>query len=222
MNSLQKILELMPATTFELADFVSALSGSLIASAVAFALYTATYGRYNIGAGVQRMFILGGPSITALLLAVQFSLPLSLGLLGALSIVRFRAPIKDPAEMGFLLLLIAGAIGCATFNYWLVVVLYGIASLALLVERFSRIRSEPGRSSVIISAEDATGGEIESAVSAFVLGRLKDADLQTVSTLGGRTQLHYQFNRSKAFDWGQFKRELDSAVSPTKTELHVS
>ena len=142
MNSLQQILELMPATTFELADFVSALSGSLIASAVAFALYTATYGRYNIGAGVQRMFILGGPSITALLLAVQFSLPLSLGLLGALSIVRFRAPIKDPAEMGFLLLLIAGAIGCATFNYGLVVVLYGIASVSLLVEKFSRIRSE--------------------------------------------------------------------------------
>ena len=102
------------------------------------------------------------------------------------------------------------------------VVLYGIASVSLLVEKFSRIRSEQGRSSVIISAEDATGGGIESAVSAFVLGRLKDADLQTVSTLGGRTQLHYQFNRSKAFDWGQFKRELDSAVSPTKTELHVS
>ena len=40
MNSLQQILELAPATTLELADFISALSGSLIASAVAFALYT--------------------------------------------------------------------------------------------------------------------------------------------------------------------------------------
>jgi len=79
MNSLQQILELTPATRLDLADFLSALSGSLIAAAIAFALYTATYGRYNIGAGVQRMFLLGGPSITALLLAIQFLLPLSLG-----------------------------------------------------------------------------------------------------------------------------------------------
>jgi hypothetical protein len=222
MNSLQQILELSPASKLELADFLSALSGSLIASAIAFALYTATYGRQNIGAGVQRMFLLGGPSITALLLAIQFSLPLSLGLLGALSIVRFRAPIKGPAEMGFLLLLIAGAIGCATFNYWLVVVLYGIACVVLLLQRLSRFQTESGRSSLIISAEDPAVGEKELAVSTFVAERLNNADLMAMSTLGGRTQLHYQFNRLKGFDWGHFKRDLDEIVGPAKAELHVS
>ncbi len=36
-----------------------------------------------------------GLSITAIFICIQFSLPLSLGLLGALSIVRFRTPVKE-------------------------------------------------------------------------------------------------------------------------------
>ena len=221
MNSLQKILELSPSVQLELMDFLSALSASLLASAIAFALYMATYGRHNIGAGVQRMFLLGGPSITALLLAVQFSLPLSLGLLGALSIVRFRAPVKDPAEIGFLLLLIAGAIGCATFNYWLVVILYLIATIVLFGQRFIERIPEHGRSSLIISADNPKVSEKESAISDFVTQHFRDARLETVSTFGGRAQFHYHFNRPKKFDWGQFKQDLDMIIGPASTELHV-
>ena len=221
MNSLQKLLELSPATSLQLADFLSALTGSLLASVIAFALYTATYGRRNIGAGVQRMFLLGGPSITALLIAVQFSLPLSLGLLGALSIVRFRTPVKDPEEIGFVLLLIAGAIGCATFNYWLVVVLYTIAAIVLLLQRLTDRLPEYGRSSLIISADDPGVSEKEAAISTFVSARFRDARLETVSTFGGRAQFHYQFKRPGKFDWGLFKQELDDIVSPATTEMHV-
>ncbi|NTV32517.1 MAG: hypothetical protein HGA50_04415, partial [Deltaproteobacteria bacterium] len=42
----------------------------------------------HIGAGVHRMFLIGGPAITVLFLALQTSIPLSLGLLGALSELR--------------------------------------------------------------------------------------------------------------------------------------
>jgi len=65
-------------------------------------MYQIFYGSRYIGAGVHRIFIIGGPVITALFLVIQSSIPLSLGLLGALSFVRFRTPVKDPAEIGFL------------------------------------------------------------------------------------------------------------------------
>jgi hypothetical protein len=83
---------------------------SLIAAIAIYFTYQVFYGSRYIGAGVHRTFILGGPSITALFLAIQTSIPLSLGLLGALSFVRFRTPVKDPAEIGFLLLLIATSV----------------------------------------------------------------------------------------------------------------
>jgi hypothetical protein len=43
---------------------------------------------------------------------VQSSIALSLGLVGALSIVRFRAAIKDPEELIYLFLVIAIGLGC--------------------------------------------------------------------------------------------------------------
>jgi len=42
---------------------------------------------------------------------VKSSLALSLGLVGALSIVRFRTPIKEPEELGYLFLAIAVGLG---------------------------------------------------------------------------------------------------------------
>ena len=43
---------------------------------------------------------------------VKSSLALSLGLVGALSIVRFRAAIKEPEELVYLFLIIAIGLGC--------------------------------------------------------------------------------------------------------------
>ena len=50
--------------------------------------------------------------VTILVISVvKSSLALSLGLVGALSIVRFRTPIKDPEELGFLFFSIAIGLG---------------------------------------------------------------------------------------------------------------
>jgi|SaaInlStandDraft_4_1057021.scaffolds.fasta_scaffold37611_3 uncharacterized membrane protein YhiD involved in acid resistance len=42
---------------------------------------------------------------------VKFSIALSLGLVGALSIVRFRTPIKEPEELAYLFISIAAGLG---------------------------------------------------------------------------------------------------------------
>jgi uncharacterized membrane protein YhiD involved in acid resistance len=48
---------------------------------------------------------------TLVIAIVKSSLALSLGLVGALSIVRFRTPIKEPEELAYLFLSIAGGLG---------------------------------------------------------------------------------------------------------------
>ena len=65
------------------------------------------YGRRATGSEIHRAFPLIAIAVTAIFICIQFSLPLSLGLLGALSIVRFRTPIKEPEEIGFLMVVIA-------------------------------------------------------------------------------------------------------------------
>ncbi len=71
-------------------EAIIALAFSVVFSLVVYFMYQLFYGTRHIGAGVHRMFLLGGPAITVLFLGIQTSIPLSLGLLGALSFVRFR------------------------------------------------------------------------------------------------------------------------------------
>src|SRR3954467_10482293 len=59
-----------------------------------------------------RNFIVLAITTMFIISVVKSSLALSLGLVGALSIVRFRAAIKEPEELTYLFLTIAIGLGC--------------------------------------------------------------------------------------------------------------
>ena len=58
-----------------------------------------------------RVFLLLAPTMVLIITIIKGSLALSLGLVGALSIVRFRTPIKEPAELLYLFVMIAVGLG---------------------------------------------------------------------------------------------------------------
>ena len=61
---------------------------------------------------------------------------LSLGLVGALSIVRFRAAIKDPEELVYLFLVIATGLGCGAGQ--IKITLIGILASLLIIIIYSK------------------------------------------------------------------------------------
>ncbi|MFC1646348.1 DUF4956 domain-containing protein [Candidatus Omnitrophota bacterium] len=73
------------------------------------------YIKYGHALSNRRIFANNFPIIAAttflVITVVKSSLALSLGLVGALSIVRFRAPIKEPEELAYLFLTIAIGLG---------------------------------------------------------------------------------------------------------------
>lgn len=208
----------MPLSTV---DISVALGFALVCSIVAVLMYNYFYGSENVGAGVQRSFLLMGPAITALFLGIQFSLPLSLGLLGALSIIRFRTPVKDPAEIGFVMLLIAAAIGSATFNFLLVGILFLIAFLSLMGLRLARRRSGGGRSSLIVTLDSPDYANLEGKLTSFLASTLRGVRLESISTLADTTSLHYRFNKRAGFEWGVFTDELSKVAAPAKVSVFI-
>ena len=76
---------------------------------------------------------------TLIITVVKSSLALSLGLVGALSIVRFRAAIKEPEEIAYLFLCIAIGLGLGA-NYTLVTVtgFFIILALTIVMNLFSK------------------------------------------------------------------------------------
>ena len=70
---------------------------------------------------------------------VKSSLALSLGLVGALSIIRFRAAIKEPEELAYLFLAIAIGLGFGANQAAVTIVAFIIISMILIIaKKFSK------------------------------------------------------------------------------------
>ena len=206
----------------EINQIIVGLGFSLVASIIVYLLYQMFYGSRHIGAGVHRTFIIGGPAITALFLGIQVSIPLSLGLLGALSFVRFRTPVKDPAEIGFLLLLIASSIGAATNNFLATAVLFLIVFIALAIHWLTRNRiSLFGRGQLMISVDQPSYVTLEAKLSAFLKERLPGPRLMTMSVMEDRVSLNYQYRRRTDFDWAAFTKDLNQLAGAAKVEVFI-
>ena len=88
---------------------------------------------------------------------VKSSLALSLGLVGALSIVRFRTPIKEPEELAYLFMAIAMGLGLGA-NQTLPTV---VASLVILgvMAGIGRYSKDVGASNIFLSIDWRNEGE---------------------------------------------------------------
>jgi len=207
---------------FNLLETMMAIGFSLIASIAVYLMYHLFYGSRNIGAGVDRAFIVGGPAITALFLGIQSSIPLSLGLLGALSFVRFRTPVKDPAEIGFLLLLIATSIGAATRNYVITIILFLVVFLSLCLQWLIRNHfSFRARTNLMISVDKTAFGDVERKLTRFLQDRLDNLTLKTMSVLDDRVSIHYQYSAMSDLDKTALIMEVSSLSEPGKIEVFL-
>ena len=203
-------------------EAVTASGFSLIAAIVVYLMYQVFYGSRNIGAGVHRTFIIGGPAITALFLGIKVSIPLSLGLLGALSFVRFRTPVKDPAEIGFLLLLIASSIGAATSNYLVTGILFALVFVSLGIQRLTQNRFTLfSQGPLMISVDQSSFETLEARLTEFLKKRLSGLKLVTMSVLEDRISLHYQYRRRSGFDWAAFTKDLNQLAGEAKVEVFI-
>ena len=97
-------------TAFSAIDTVIALSLAFVVGLFIFLIYKKTFNgvMYSSGFGVS---LLAMTLITTLIiLAISSNVVLSLGMVGALSIVRFRAAVKDPMDIAYLFWAIAAGI----------------------------------------------------------------------------------------------------------------
>ena len=117
----------------------------------------------------SKNFIILGITTTLVITIVKSSLALSLGLVGALSIVRFRAAIKEPEELVYLFLIIATGLGCGAGQ--LKITLIGILFAILIIIIFSlywkkkKIADEEILNSSIIFNKRISDKEIDEVIN---------------------------------------------------------
>jgi uncharacterized membrane protein YhiD involved in acid resistance len=136
------------------AFFVDNLSGfspkaipGFIFSFIVCAILTFILGKFYVRYGnalsnrkaFARNFIVLAITTMFIISVVKSSLALSLGLVGALSIVRFRSAIKEPEELTYLFLTIAIGLGCgAGLTILTIVAFIGFISVIWFISRYQK------------------------------------------------------------------------------------
>ena len=119
-------------------------------------------GKHHIGVVIPILSII----VFLIIMVVKSSLALSLGLVGALSIVRFRTPIKEPEELVYLFLAIAVGLGYAA-GHTLLTTSVSIAILGIIYFWLSnRSVGKNGEYTLVINWKDnaVSFGQISDAL----------------------------------------------------------
>ena len=100
-------------------EFTIIIFSSFIYSLLIKELYKLYFVNESTNFSLQNSLPMIAASVSTIFWLLQYSLPLSLGVLGALSFVRYRVPIKKSEDIAFILLIIAVGLSNAVLNLWI-------------------------------------------------------------------------------------------------------
>lgn len=168
-------------------DMVLTLTLSFAIGLFIFFIYKKCYAgvMYSASFGIT---LIAMSMITALLiLAVTSNVVLSLGMVGALSIVRFRTAIKEPSDIAFLFWSIAAGIVLAAGFIPLAVL--GSLFIGIVMYIFSNKRGSDTPYILVVHAEDS---EAERLAYNYVEMKTKKIRLKSKSVMPGAVELNYE------------------------------
>ncbi|MBO4399434.1 MAG: DUF4956 domain-containing protein [Lachnospiraceae bacterium] len=159
-------------TEFSIVDTVIGMAFSLVIGLFVFLIYKKTFSGIMYSTGFA-MTLVGLSLVTTLvIMAVTSNVVLSLGMVGALSIVRFRAAIKEPMEIVFLFWSIAAGIVIGAGMIPLAVIGSAVTGIILVI--FANVKSLDMPYILVIDCKDEKAEEnatdiIKKSVSKFLV-----------------------------------------------------
>ena len=124
---------------------------------------------------------------TLVILAVTSNVVLSLGMVGALSIVRFRTAIKEPLDIAFLFWAIAAGIVLAAGMIPLAV--FGSVLIGIILLIFANRKDMANPYIVVLTCD---GHESEDKALAYLRGKTKKCTVKSKSARKGSVELNLE------------------------------
>lgn len=168
-------------------DMMLALTLSFVLGLFIAFIYKKTYAGVMYSSSFGVTLIALSLITTILILAVTSNIVLSLGMVGALSIVRFRTAIKEASDIAFLFWSIAVGIVLAAGLIPLAV--FGSALIGLVLFVFSSRQTFDQPYILVIHCESKKD---ETEVKSFVQQHVKKLALKSKSVVPGQIELNYE------------------------------
>ena len=171
-NDIFKSSFLESVSEFSIIDTILGLVVALVIGLFIFVIYKKTLTGVMYSTGFALTLVGLALVTTLVIMAVTSNVVLSLGMVGALSIVRFRAAIKEPVEIVFLFWSLAVGIVIGAGMIPLAIIGSVIIGLILLLFANRKIHSNPYILVLTLDNEEVEGnalGILEQSVEHFVV-----------------------------------------------------
>lgn len=158
MNKIETFQQFLETQGIEISIWVFIFNLAL--SGILGYILSVVYVKYGMTLSNRKMFaknfIIMAMTTMFIITIVKSSLALSLGLVGALSIVRFRAAIKEPEELSYLFLTIAIGLGLGADQILITVVAFAVIVFIIWLRNFTNKRDNVQNLHLTVSSQ-ATG-----------------------------------------------------------------
>ena len=144
---------------------------------------------------------------------VKSSLALSLGLVGALSIVRFRAAIKEPEELAFIFFAISIGLGLGANQIPIVLTAFAVFMVVLWGRFFIQGKSE--NQNIFVSINSNQDSVELSVVRELMNKYFSQPLLKRFDQVDGASEIAYVANVQKSTNLELFRNDLLSAYPNT-------
>lgn len=134
---------------------------------------------------------------TIVMVVIGSNISVSLGMVGALSIIRFRTAVKDPRDTAFIFWGVVSGLACGTQNY--TIVLVGSIVICLILFGFKKFVTRENRYTLIVK-----GSNFEVKMVEKILNKhLKDYNCKGTYIKNSNIELIYDI---------KFKKKVDNSL----------
>lgn len=187
LNDIFKSDFLENVTAVSVLDMVLTIALSFGIGIFIFLVYKKTYRGVMYSAGFGTTLVALTMITSTLILAVTSNVVLSLGMVGALSIVRFRTAIKDPLDIAFLFWSIAAGIILAAGMIPLAII--GSVCIGIILLVFVNKKSDSHPYIVVLSCIDR---EAEMRANDFLSQNVLKSTVKSKSAVKGKIELNIE------------------------------
>lgn len=182
----------------DLFDVLFSLIISVVIALVISQIYKHTHRGMNFELTFMATLVLLAPIVTVVMLFIRGDLVLSLGLIGSLSIIRFRTPIKDTRDMVYLFWTIAVGLGAGTYNWTIVIVSTIFIAILMYILYFIKYGRSRNTDFVLVVSGDPSYRDEQ--VEAIIKNYTEEARIRSHEAEGGYSEIIYELRFPKMLD----------------------
>jgi len=119
-------------------DLLTALAGATGLSFILALIYRYTHKGYSYSRAFLETLVIVAVTVTLIMVIIGSDIARAFALVGAMSIVRFRTPVKDSRDLVFVFAAIAIGMACGTQFLIFAVIFTGFVGALLLIFHFAR------------------------------------------------------------------------------------